>query len=146
MNKTSRNDAGNRLPEALYWVQGAGWPRGQEATWMTPGPSCFGSPCQVVWEWPRGQRRGTDLDCPCLGTALRVWPPPRSSPPRTWAAAGLWLVGQGGVIRGWLWEVLWSFVHQQWCRLLFTDVQLKHVYSGSLVSTGSYWWCNSREV
>lgn len=81
---------------------------------MTPGPSCFGSPCRAVWGWLRGQRTGTDPDCLCLGTALRVWPPPRSSPPQTWARAGLWLVRQDDVIRGRLWDVLW-LSGTNWC-------------------------------
>lgn len=139
INKTSRNDALNLLPEALRRVQGAGWPRGQEVTWMTPGPSCSGSPCQVVWGWLRGQRRGTDPDCLCQGTALRVWPPPRSSPPQTWARAGLWLVRQGDVIRGWLWDVLVIYS----ATMMQTSIHqyLMETCLLGLTGTGIYlWW------
>lgn len=57
-------------------------------------PSCSGDPCLVVWVLLRWRRSNTSPDCPCPGKAPRAAPPPHSSPPQTWAAAGLWLVRQ----------------------------------------------------
>lgn len=62
-------------------------------------PSCSGDPGLVVWVLRRWQSPGTTPDCLCPGTALRASPPPRSSPPRTWAAAGLWLVRRESIHR-----------------------------------------------
>lgn len=62
-------------------------------------PSCSGDPGLVVWVLRRWQSPGTTPDCLYPGTALRASPPPRSSPPRTWAAAGLWLVRRESIHR-----------------------------------------------
>lgn len=56
--------------------------------------SCSGNPCPVGGASRQRQRPGTAPERPSPGTEPRASPLPRSSPPRTWAAAGLWLAGQ----------------------------------------------------